>query len=80
MLTHVGMLVAAAVSNGSCRERGSAMSRWTIQVGDDEIVIEHDPGELVHIEIPSGRPLKADRAAVEAIRLRLGAALGTVDQ
>jgi hypothetical protein len=55
------------------------MSRWTIQVGDDEIVIEHQDDGLVHIEIPSGNPLKANRTEVEAIRLRLGAALGTGD-
>ena len=55
------------------------MTKWTIQVGDDEMVIEREDSGLVHIEIPSGRPLKADRAAVEAIRLRLGAALGTRD-
>lgn len=53
------------------------MTRWTIQVGDDEIVIEKDSSGLVRIEIPSGKPLVADRSAVEAIRLRLGATLGT---
>jgi hypothetical protein len=55
------------------------MSRWTIQVGDDEIVIERRDDGMVHIDIPSGKPLLANRAAVEAIRLRLGAALGTGD-
>lgn len=53
------------------------MPRWTVLVGDGQLVIETQDDGLVHIEIPSGRALKADRGAVEAIRLRLGAALGS---
>lgn len=52
------------------------MTRWTVKVGDDELVIERQDDGRVHIDIPSGGPLLASRAEVEAIRLRLGAALG----
>jgi hypothetical protein len=52
------------------------MTRWTLPVGDYELVIEKQDDGQVRIEIPSGRPLLASRLEVEAIRLRLGAALG----
>lgn len=58
------------------------MARWTVQFGEDAkdvIVVERDPNGTLVIDIPSHRPIVADvvadRAAVEELRLKLGAAL-----
>lgn len=51
------------------------MARWTVSVGDDVIVIERTADGVVVIDIPSHRPVPADRAAVQDLRLKLGAAL-----
>lgn len=50
------------------------MPRWTVNIGDDVLVIERT-GETVTIDIPSGAPIRANRADVEDIRLKLGAAI-----
>jgi hypothetical protein len=51
------------------------MARWTVTVGDDDIVIERTPTGLVAISIPARREVIADRAAVEDLRRKLGAAI-----
>lgn len=50
------------------------MPRWTVSIGDDVFVIERTDGHVV-LDIPSKQPLVADRAQVEELRLRLGAAI-----
>jgi hypothetical protein len=52
------------------------MTRWTVSVGDDAIVIETDDKGQVIVDIPARKPLLLDRRKVEEIRLKLGAAIG----
>lgn len=53
------------------------MARWTVSVGDEDIiVVERTAAGDVAIDIPSHRPVIADRQSVEDLRLKLGAALG----
>lgn len=50
------------------------MAKWTVNVGDEVIVVERR-GDAVVIDIPSGRPVTAQRREVEDLRLKLGAAI-----
>lgn len=57
------------------------MPRWTVNVGDEDvIVIETAADDEVFIDIPSRRPVRADRRTVEDLRLKLGAAIGDPDK
>jgi hypothetical protein len=51
------------------------MSRWTVQFGEDVILVERLPDGTVVVDIPSRRSVRSDRAAVEDLRLKLGAAI-----
>lgn len=51
------------------------MARWTVTAGGDDIVIETTPAGLVAISIPARREVIADRAAIEDLRRKLGAAI-----
>lgn len=51
------------------------MSRWTVSVGDDIIVVERSADGIVVIDIPSRRPVPVTREQVEELRLKLGAAI-----
>jgi hypothetical protein len=52
------------------------MARWTVSVGQDDIIVVERTGDGTWvIDIPSKRPVIADRAAVEDLRLKLGAAI-----
>lgn len=53
------------------------MARWVVSIGDEIIVVESTAGGDVVIDIPSREPLVANRAAVEELRLKLGAAIST---
>lgn len=50
------------------------MARWTVSVGDDIFVVERTDGHWV-LDIPSKKPLVADREQIEELRLKIGAAL-----
>lgn len=49
------------------------MARWTVQAGDDQIVVETTAEGLIRID--TGGPVLADRKAVEDLRAKLGAAI-----
>lgn len=52
------------------------MARWTVNVGDNEIIaLERTDDGHVIIDIPSGGPLVASRPEVEDLRRKLGAAI-----
>lgn len=52
------------------------VARWTVSVGDEDIiVVERSADGTVVIDIPSKRPVPVDRAQVEDLRLKLGAAI-----
>jgi hypothetical protein len=51
------------------------MARWTVSVGDDVIVVERTPDGAVVVDIPSRKPVVADRSQIEDLRLKLGAAI-----
>lgn len=55
------------------------MARWTVQFGEDVIVVERNPNGTLVIDLPARRPIVADvvvdRAKIEDFRLKLGAAL-----
>lgn len=53
------------------------MPRWIVSTGenDDDIIVIERIGADVTIDIPSHRPLRANRTAVEDIRRKLGAAI-----
>lgn len=57
------------------------MPRWTVRIGGDDnaVVIEKSDAGHVDIEIPSREKLHADRAAVEDLRRKLGAAIAHDD-
>lgn len=52
------------------------MARWTVSAGDEDIiVVERTADGTVVVDIPSKRPIPVDRAQVEDLRLKLGAAI-----
>lgn len=57
------------------------MPRWTVKIGDidDAVVIEKSKSGHVDIDIPSRQKLRADRAAIEDLRRKLGAAIADDD-
>jgi hypothetical protein len=71
-------LATGAPLRKTLAEQGvNTMPRWTVRIGqsDDAIVIERSDAGLVGIDIPSRERLLADRAAVEDLRRKLGAAI-----
>lgn len=57
------------------------MPRWTVSTGvnDDDIIVIERTGADVTIDIPSRKTLRTNRAAVEDLRRKLGAAIADED-
>lgn len=53
------------------------MARWTVQDGDQLMVIE-TAGDQVTVDIPSGPPFVTGRDGARDIRVKLGLAMGAL--
>jgi hypothetical protein len=51
------------------------MASWTVKVGEHDVILIDRDGDVVVIDIPRGRAVRANRAEVEDLRRKLGAAL-----